>query len=276
MLDLDITQIEETLIEEGEGEREEEREEEEERYVLAPIHTSNVVRPQANGVRPIPLHQRSVSDTSVLLYRANSASLPELAEQRNSASPEPVSDTVEGAKRQISLDSPTKKFRMKHTRHLSLLGGDHHKRKKRRSQIRSRSPPSYPPPPPPADEESGDEVERTHQRKDSFGFSKVMQTISSIDQELQEMGGVAGANTAADVPPPTMFHGEDPTANDSLEEGAQSENPATVEERGEGGEERPTHIEIRYILFKCKLHVINPNQHRMQIFVAQSSGMHYL
>ena len=243
MLDLDITQIEETPIEEGEGDREEE---EEERYVLAPIRTSNA---QANGVRPIPLHQRSVSDTSVLLYRANSASLPELAEQRNSASPEPVSDTVEGAKQQISLDSPTKKFRTKHTRHLSLLGGDHQKRKKRRSQIRSRSPPNYPPPPPPADQDSGDEVGRTHQRKDSFGFSKVMQTISSIDQELQEMGGVAGANTAADVPPPTMFHGEDPTinpANDIVEEGAQRENPATVEERGKGGEERPTHIEIRY------------------------------
>ena len=243
VLDLDITQTEEAPIEDGEGEREEE----EERYVLAPIHLSST-EPQANGLRPVPMHQRSVSDTSHLLFRTNSASLPELADTRSSSSPEPVCDTVEGAKQQISLETP--KFRTKHTRHLSLLGGDNHKRKKRRSTIRCRSPPNYPPPPPPGDEESGGNVEKTHQRKDSFGFSKVMQTISSIDQELQEMGGVAGTNT---TPPLTAstFRGEDPPinpVNDTPEEEgeAQSENLAAVEERRDDKEERPAHILIRY------------------------------
>ena len=238
--------------EEGEGgEREEEREAEEvQRYVIAPIHTSNM-GPQTSDLRPAPVHQRSVSDTSLLLCRTNSTSLPELAGPPSSASPEPISDPAEGV--QILQESPTKKFRTKHTRHLSLLGGDHHKRKKRRSQIRCRSPPNYPPPPPPANEESGDEIDKNQQRKDEIdknqqrkdeidknqqrkdspGFSKVMQTISSIDQELQEMGGVAGADTAANVPPPTMFHGEDPPinpANDVPERAGQGQ--VTGEEEG--------------------------------------------
>ena len=218
--------------EEGEGD-------EMPRYVLAPISPSQQQQLiPVKGLRPSPVHQRSVSDTSVLLWRTNSASLPELADVPSSASPEPVSDTVEGARQQISQpESPTKKYRTKHTRHLSLLGDSSgHKRKKRRSQIRSRSPPSYPPPPPPADEGSEEERERDPQRKDSLGFSKVMQTISSIDHELQEMGGVAGTTVTPNISPPMRFRGDDPPNLGPPDEGAAGEGAEVEGERDELGE----------------------------------------
>ena len=220
VLDLEIAQVEEATIREDleleteperEGERLTEREEAP-RYVIAPVHINPDQLAQANSLRPAPVHQRSVSDTSVLLCRTNSSSLPELVEGPGSTSPEPVSDTVEGAKEQIIRQEalPVKKFRTRHTRHLSLLGGNEHKRKKRRSQLRTRSPPNYPPPPPPANEDSEGEPETEPEMKNSLGFSRVMQTISSIDQELQDMGGVAGANTTPNVSPPMRFRGDDP------------------------------------------------------------------
>ena len=169
--------------------------------------------------KPSPQHQRSVSDTSVLLTRSriNSSSLPELADDHTSStSPEPVADTVEAARQQMSRVSPKKQFRTKHTRHLSLLNGREGKQKKRRSaHYRSRSPPNYPPPPPPANEDSANEEETpTAPRKDSLGFSKVMQTISSIDQELQEMGGVAGTETTPNISPPMSFKAIDPPTSE--------------------------------------------------------------
>lgn len=281
-MDLEIAQMEEHSQRDEEEEEEEvvrgrgrveEDEEEEERYVLAPVPINTELL-QANGYGPPPpppAHQRSVSDTSVLLCRTNSSSLPDL-DHPSSTSPEPVADTVEAAKEQVSQDPPTKAYRTKHTRHLSLLGGNEHKRKKRRSMIRSRSPPSYPPPPPPANDESGEEEEvpavsdppvpavsdppvptasvapapvQPPQRKDSLqGFSRVMATISSIDQELQDMGGIGGReeNTTPNITPPEKFRGEDPPIIESPEEEHvryQMSVSATVGEEEEERQLRP-------------------------------------
>ena len=171
---------------------------------------------------PPPVHQRSESDTTVLLSNTNFSSLPELDEHSSSVSPDNtlIADTVEGAKRQISEEMP---IRTKHTRHLSLLSGSDGKRKKRRQQSlknRSRSPPNYPPPPPPADEDSGNEAsgdienhelttENGATRKNSLGFSKVMKTISSIDQELEEMR-VGVSDITPNISPPMRFRDSDP------------------------------------------------------------------
>lgn len=222
VLDLDITQLEEGQREDQvEEAREEEEGAEEERFLHEARRGDSVQQP-INLRPPPPIHQRSVSDTSVLLCRTNSSSLPELADHTNSASPEPVADTVEEAKQQI--ESPTKRFRTKHTRHLSLLNGRDGKRKKRRSQYRCRSPPNYPPPPPPANEDSDNE--ETSQN-DALGFSKVMETISSIDQELQEMGGMGMTDTTPNISPPMRFRDNDPPSQPSPE---QSQAPPTESE----------------------------------------------
>ena len=219
VLDLDITQTEESHREEGEGEEEGAGEGEERllQEMQREIRTEQSFEPV---VRPPPVHQRSISDTSILLCRSriNSTSLPELGEE-SSASPEPVADTVEGARRQIAEDMPKKQYRTKHTRHLSLLTGRSGKCKRGSLKNRSRSPPNYPPPPPPANEDSGNEacggVTITSNtelgkdgRKHSLGFSNVMKTISSIDQELQEMGGVGGADVTPNISPPMRFRAD--------------------------------------------------------------------
>ena len=219
VLDLDIAQLEETQREDLEGG---EGDEGEERY----FHEAQRDVQQSGELWPAPVHQRSVSDTSVLLCRTNSSSLPELTDHTSSASPEPVADTVEEAKQQIAQESPTKRFRTKHTRHLSLLNRRDGKQKKRRSQYRCRSPPNYPPPPPPTNEDS-DNDDTTH--NDALGFSKVMETISSIDQELQEMGGLAGADTTPNISPPMRFRGIDPPSQPSPDE----PRPLSTESEGE-------------------------------------------
>ena len=274
LLDLEVNQMVEDLQREEaetvvEGEREWEREMEEVRdweredrtecTWERDVATEMIPQDVQNDPKPHPNHQRSISDTSILLSRTNSSSLPELIDHTSSTSPELIPDTVECARQQISQEAPTKRFRTKHTRHLSLLSGREVKRKKRRSaQFRCRSPPNYPPPPPPANEDSADEVETQrgcHTRKDSFGFSKVMQTISSIDHELQEMGGVADTNTTPNISPPMRFKAINPRQSplhNSLER-EQGEREGVISSLDTPGEEEG-------------------NGHDMQIFGEQEGG----
>ena len=227
VMDLEITQIEESQRDDDGGEGDGERE---------TAHTGEVGRDvdmqQERGTHeepPSPVHRRSVSDTSLLLSRTNSSSLPDLMDNNSSVSPEDmkVPDTVEGARRQMSEKPPVARYRTKHTRHLSLLMGAEEKQKKRRQpslKNRSRSPPNYPPPPPPMEEDSGNEaVEGTEQqfvapseaaggasRKHSPGISQVMKKISSIDHKLEEMGGVGVSGSTPNITPPMKFRAVDP------------------------------------------------------------------
>lgn len=201
VLDLEIAQIEEALQEEeGEGD-------EDTLGYLRELQRETNPQPHREG-QPTLVHQRSESDTMVLC-RTNSASLPELVEHDNSASP----DDFEEAKRQISEESPAVQFRTKHTRHLSLLDGKRKKRRPTSLKNRSRSPPNYPPPPPPTKEggEGGgnndaesveDGRDSVEDGRDSVGFSKVLKTISSINHELEEMGGMGGT---PNISPPMRF-----------------------------------------------------------------------
>ena len=242
VFDLDITQTEEPLREEPEavvegereGEGEGEGEGEETVGQLGYFQDAQIrYHQQSSNARPVPIHQRSVSDTSVLLCRTNSSSLPELDDHNSSASPDPVADTVEGARQQISQESPTK-FRTKHTRHLSLLNRRQAKRKKRRSQYRCRSPPNYPPPPPPMNGDSDNEEDMIEEGQ-GLDFSKVMQTISSIDQELQEMGGVSGNDVTPNISPPMRFRAVDsqvsPSQDPAVREGRHNSTARPTEEQ---------------------------------------------
>lgn len=250
VMDLDIAQIEEALLQEDDEEGEE---------ALSYLHElPRETNLQLGGEdRPAPVHQRSVSDTTVLC-NTNSASLPELIDHDNSVSPE----DMEQAKRQISEESLNVQYRTKHTRHLSLLDGKRKKRRPTSLKNRSRSPPNYPPPPPPANEDSGNErTDSAEDGRDSVGFSKVMKTISSIHHELEEMGGIGGT---PNISPPMRFRDTDPHQSSSQEspdwgewgrDNMQSASPLnTISQRGEegvaevDGNTENNAVEIRYMI----------------------------
>ena len=243
VLDLEIAQIEEALQEEeGEGEDD----------TLGYLHElQSETNPQPRGEgQPAPVHQRSESDT-MLLSRTNSASLPELVEHDNSASPV----DIEEAKRQISEESPVVQFRTKHTRHLSLLDGKRKKRRPTSLKNRSRSPPNYPPPPPPTKEGGGnDDADSVEDGRDSVGFSKVLKTISSISHELEEMGGMGETPS---ISPPMRFRAVDPHQSSSQESPDGGEWPQEIPQSTsplntvslEGGEEVDGNMENpRYVM----------------------------
>ncbi len=173
--------------------------------------------PSLNEDKPTSIaHARSSSDS--LIVRTLSNSLNDLTSQ--STSPE-----VEGEEPRVQPPrSPRASGRGGHTRHLSLLGGSPHKsggggrnkkKPKRGGSIkqRSRSPPNLPPPPPPpppseptdAQQQLAEGGEEDHHLSPSsgagaglshatsstasLGFSQVLNTISTIDQELDQMAG---------------------------------------------------------------------------------------
>lgn len=170
-----------------------------------------------------PLHSKPRTEPHLALMQQLSSSLPEMLDETgNSTSPEAMEDhdhTHHGEN--TSKHSPGSR----HTRHLSLIGGskdahhNHSRRKPKRAgslKQRSRSPPNLPPPPPPPPpsdpganallDTSGMSM-RSNTSSASLGFSEVMQTMSSIDHELDT---IAENFTTSTVITPSMPPGRPP------------------------------------------------------------------
>ena len=146
-----------------------------------------------------PAHMRSSSDPLVIMHQMSN-SLPELLDETgNSTSPEGTDDPPTDHTQAVeNMHSPG----TRHTRHLSLMGGKkesvvHHSRRKPKRggslKQRSRSPPNLPPPPPPPADHTllSDSVLSSPEGTGSplnvsnvSGFSGVMRTMTSIDQQL--------------------------------------------------------------------------------------------
>ena len=151
---------------------------------------------------PPPAHFRS--DNLVHMHESTH-SMPELNEHDSSESPE----DLPAATKEVLEVLP----KISHTRHLSLIvGSEGYKKKssKRTGSLkRSRSPPNLPPPPPPPEPYTGKssvsepsaEVKqeslvvesspakgmKSNVSNTSLGFSEVMNTISNIDHQLDEL-----------------------------------------------------------------------------------------
>ncbi len=175
---------------------------------------------------PPPAHTRSASD-SLVNFHENSGSLQELRcgadEHEKSTSPEDGSTDSDLSGRKESHTSP----KISHTRHLSLMCTQSPVRNKKRSKRtpslkkRSRSPPELPPPPPPpgqeeetsavavgqdqeapAEQPSGQQMTK-NTSSSSIGFTEVMNTMSTIEKELDKLSPEPEPPTAAiHTPPP--------------------------------------------------------------------------
>ncbi len=174
-----------------------------------------------------PVHFRSASD-SLVLFHENTHSMPDLYqegdEHEKSTSPEDGSTDSDISRKKSDLVATHPSPKISHTRHLSLIGSQVPARKKKSKRVpslkRSRSPPELPPPPPPPgqDEAGAVATEQTQEsltvetsarklRNDnstsSIGFSEVLNTISSIELQLDELSPDPEPVHMASLPPPT-------------------------------------------------------------------------
>lgn len=194
-----------------------------------PIMDLNITQTEVEGTPP--MHVRSASDSLVLMHET-SHSMPDLAEDGDSTSPE-GSQTEQPRKRSTSMsrDPPSISTHLHgHTRHLSLTisEGEGKRFRKRRSskrdgslKLRSRSPPNLPPPPPPPDGSGADSscqdtspqhhltVGSAPSDDPTGGDSEFMNTISNIDQQLEEMAN-------HDSPPVVSVPQQSPTSSDHI------------------------------------------------------------
>ena len=177
------------------------------------------------------MHVRSASDSLVLMHET-SHSMPDLAEDGESTSPE--GSQVEHLRKRstsMSTDPPSIPTHVHgHTRHLSLTisQGEGKRFRKRRStkrdgslKLRSRSPPNQPPPPPPPDgsvpDSSSQDASPQHHHTVGLsstdgptdGDSEFMNTISDIDQQLEQMAN-------SDSPPMVSVPQQSLTSSDHV------------------------------------------------------------
>lgn len=191
---------------------------------------------QVELLPPPPSHCRSASDSLVMLHE-NAHSMPELHRPRDehekSTSPEDGStDSSDLSRKKEELAAAHLSPKISHTRHLSLTGSQVPARKKRSKRSaslkRSRSPPELPPPPPPPDQDEADEKTASPARKaqtvessgrmprndassSSIGFSEVMNTISNIEHQLDEMTPEPELTHTTSPSPPTTGPPQQPT-----------------------------------------------------------------
>lgn len=157
---------------------------------------------------PIPFQLGSHNNTLVKMHESTH-SMPELGKHELSTSPEVppeyATDAESGPRKRSATVSTSVGG---HTRHLSLTGVQQPSTRKKRSskrqgslKRRSRSPPNLPPPPPPFEDDHDlgpppqlqiDDLAphsgmRVQASSTTLGFSEVMNTISNIDQQLDEL-----------------------------------------------------------------------------------------
>lgn len=161
-------------------------------HVIADLNILRMdMEPSTSGVEEAQ-SPRSYDSNSLLLTQKVSSSLPELLDETGkSAGPKTLEQAEHGKEGTNGSVSPSHNY--SHTRHLSLLGGIKKEGGggggRRSRKLRSRSPPNLPPPPPPPTNpmEGLPETTQDHDSMASPGFSKVLHTISDIDQQLDNI-----------------------------------------------------------------------------------------